>query len=76
VAVKVHKCIERFKIPGDLRREEKKNPGSACKNWNGTPPEKLVVFRDRVELPASHRYSEEIETDVQRYVRQAGTAMW
>ena len=60
VAIKVHKCIERFKIPGDLRREEKKNPGSVCKNWNGAPPEKLVVFRDRDELPLSNDLTSDI----------------
>lgn len=60
VAIKVHKCIERFKIPGDLRREERKNPGSVCKNWNGTPPEKLVVFRDRDELPLSNDLTSDI----------------
>lgn len=60
VAVKVHKCIERFKIPGDLRREERKNPGSVCKNWNGAPPEKLLVFRDRDELPLSNDLTADI----------------
>ena len=60
VAMKVHKCIERFKIPGDLRREEKKNPGSVCKNWEGAPPEKLVVFRDRDELPLSNDLTSDI----------------
>ena len=60
VAMKVHKCIERFKIPADLRREEKKNPGSVCKNWNGAPPEKLLVFRDRDELPLSNDLTSDI----------------
>ena len=60
VAMKVHKCIERFKIPGDLRREERKNPGSVCKNWNGTAPEKLLVFRDRDELPLSNDLTSDI----------------
>lgn len=60
VAMKVHKCIERFKIPRDLRREEQKNPGSVFKNWEGMPPEKLLVFRDRDELPLSNDLTSDI----------------
>lgn len=60
VAVQVHKCIERFKIPGDIRREERKNPGSVCKNWENGVPEKLVVFRDRDELPLSNDLTSDI----------------
>ena len=60
VAMKVHKCIERFKIPRDLRREEQKNPGSVFKNWDGMPLQKLVVFRDRDELPLSNDLTSDI----------------
>ena len=60
VAVKVHKCIERFKIPGDLKKEERKNPGSVCKNWEGALPDRMLVFRDRDELPLSNDLTADI----------------
>lgn len=60
VATRIHKEIERFKIPGDLRREERKNPGTVFRNWEGTVPEKLLVFRDRDELPLSNDLTSDI----------------
>lgn len=61
VATSVHKSIERFKIPRDLRREEQKHPGSVFKNWDGQPPEGgLLVFRDREELPLSNDLTADI----------------
>ena len=50
VATKLHKSIERFKIPRDLRREAQKNPGKVFTSWEGMPPERMLVFRDREEL--------------------------
>ena len=47
VATKLHKNIERFKIPRDLRREAQKNPEAVFGNWDGAIPERLLVFRDR-----------------------------
>lgn len=61
VAEKIHKSIERFKIPRDLRLEEKKNPGSVFTNWDGQPFEgNLLVFRDREELPLSNDLTADI----------------
>lgn len=60
VATRLHKAIERFKIPGDLRREEQKNPGSVFTTWEGAAPEKMLVFRDRDELPLSNDLTSDI----------------
>lgn len=61
VAQRLHKRIERFKIPKDLRREEEANPGSVFKNWAGEPvPDQLLVFRDREELPLSNDLTADI----------------
>ena len=61
VAEKIHKSIERFKIPRDLRLEEKKNPGSVFTSWEGQPFEgNLLVFRDREELPLSNDLTADI----------------
>ena len=63
VAEKVHKSIERFKIPRDLRREEQENPGSVFTNWEGEPFDgSLLVFRDREELPLSNDLTADIFT--------------
>ena len=61
VAERIHKSIERFKIPRDLRLEEKKNPGSVFTSWEGQPLEgNLLVFRDREELPLSNDLTADI----------------
>ena len=60
VATKLHKSIERFKIPKDLRREARKNPGEVFTNWETMPPERLLVFRDREELPLSNNLTADI----------------
>lgn len=61
VAEKIHKSIERFKIPRDLRLEEKKAPGSVFTSWEGQPFEgNLLVFRDREELPLSNDLTADI----------------
>lgn len=63
VAEKIHKSIERFKIPKDLRAEEQKNPGSVFTNWEGEPFDgSLLVFRDREELPLSNDLTADIFT--------------
>lgn len=61
VAQRLHKRIERFRIPRDLRREEEKNPGSVFTSWEGEPvPDQLLVFRDREELPLSNDLTADI----------------
>ena len=60
VATKLHKAIERFKIPRDLRREAQKNPGKVFTSWEGMPPERMLVFRDREELPLSNDLTSDI----------------
>ena len=61
VAERIHKSIERFRIPGDLRREEQKQPGSVFTNWKDHAPGKhLLVFRDREELPLSNNLTADI----------------
>lgn len=61
VAEKIHKSIERFKIPRDLRLEEEKHPGSVFTNWEGQPlAGNLLVFRDREELPLSNDLTADI----------------
>ena len=60
VATRIHKRLERFKIPRDLRREERNNPGTVFTNWPGDPPERLLVFRDREELPLSNDLTADI----------------
>lgn len=61
VAEKIHKSIEQFKIPRDLRREEQGNPGSVFTNWEGEPFDgSLLVFRDREELPLSNDLTADI----------------
>lgn len=61
VAEKIHKSIERFRIPRDLRHEELKHPGSVFTNWKGQPLESnLLVFRDREELPLSNDLTADI----------------
>ena len=60
VATRLHKSIEQFRIPADLRREEKKNPGTVFTNWEGAIPERMLVFRDREELPLSNDLTSDI----------------
>lgn len=61
VAEKIHKSIERFRIPRDLRKEEQEHPGSVFTNWEGQPFEgSLLVFRDREELPLSNDLTADI----------------
>ena len=61
VAQRLHKRIERFRIPRDLRREEEKHPGSVFTAWEGQPvPNQLLVFRDREELPLSNDLTADI----------------
>lgn len=63
VAERIHKSIERFKVPRDLRREEAANPGSVFTSWKGEPFEgNLLVFRDREELPLSNDLTADIFT--------------
>ena len=61
VAEKIHKSIERFRIPRDLRKEEQEHPGSVFTNWEGQPFEgSLLVFRYREELPLSNDLTADI----------------
>lgn len=60
VATRLHKCIERFRVPKDLRKEEKKSPGTVFSGWEGVPSERMLVFRDREELPLSNDLTSDI----------------